>query len=188
MSGSVRRGKPSLLEAGLPCASLSAECQRDNNARQRPPQNRLHIWWARRPPTVCRAAILGALLPHDLDLPEEILPPTADEPDEDDLDELPRKMEDYRGFFQGLLSEVPPTELTLQHQKFLKALGVTGDVVAAATRIEHARDIGGGKALQMPPEWGFRHLPAFQTSPTSPLLKAVDDVRHVGQCFSDRQK
>jgi len=41
---------PSFLEAGLPVASLSAECQRDNNARQRPPQNRLHIWWARRPP------------------------------------------------------------------------------------------------------------------------------------------
>jgi len=52
--------KPSFLEAGLPCASLSAESQRDNNARQRPPQNRLHIWWARRPPTVCRAAILAA--------------------------------------------------------------------------------------------------------------------------------
>lgn len=176
MSDPVRRGKPSLLEAGLPCASLSAECQRDNNARQRPPQNRLHIWWARRPPTVCRAAILGALLPHDLDLPEEILPPTADEPDEDDLDELPRKMEDYRDFFRNLLGDVPRTELTSQHQKFLKALGVTGDVVAAARRIEHARDIGDGKTLQMPSEWGFRHLPAFQTSPSSSLLKAVDDA------------
>lgn len=177
MTGPVQRGKPSLLEAGLPCVSLSAECQRDNNARQRPPQNRLHIWWARRPPTVCRAAILGALLPHDLDLPEEILPPTAEEPNEGDLDDLPRKMEEYHWFFRELLSEIPQTDLTPQHQKFLKALGVTGNVVAAATRIEHARGIGGGgKALQMPPEWGFRHLPAFQTSPSSPLLKAVDDA------------
>ena len=50
--------KPSFLEGGLPAASLSAECQRDNNARQRPPQNRLHIWWARRPPTISRAAIV----------------------------------------------------------------------------------------------------------------------------------
>jgi adenine-specific DNA methylase len=41
---------------------LSAECQGDNNARQRPPQNRLHIWWVRRPPTICRAAILANLL------------------------------------------------------------------------------------------------------------------------------
>ncbi|WP_428995792.1 DUF1156 domain-containing protein, partial [Lamprobacter modestohalophilus] len=46
--------KPPFLEGGLPAASLSTECQRDNNARQRPPQNRLHIWWAPRPPTISR--------------------------------------------------------------------------------------------------------------------------------------
>ena len=43
--------RPSFLEAGLPCASLSAECQRDNDDRQRPPQNCLHVWFARRPAT-----------------------------------------------------------------------------------------------------------------------------------------
>ena len=62
--------KASFLEGGLPAALLSAECQRDNNARQRPPQNRLHIWWARWPPTISRAAILAALLPRDLALDE----------------------------------------------------------------------------------------------------------------------
>ncbi|MFQ5853100.1 MAG: DUF1156 domain-containing protein [Candidatus Binatia bacterium] len=72
MSQIFQKTKPSFLEAGLPCAALSAECQRDNNARQRPPQNRLHIWWARRSPTICRAAILAALLPHDLNLDEAI--------------------------------------------------------------------------------------------------------------------
>jgi adenine-specific DNA methylase len=74
MSQKFIKTKPSLMEAGLPCSSLSAECQRDNNARQRPPQNRLHIWWARRPPTVCRVAILSALLPHDVKLEESHLP------------------------------------------------------------------------------------------------------------------
>jgi putative DNA methylase len=188
MNGPVRGGKPSLLEAGLPCASLSAECQRDNNARQRPPQNRLHIWWARRPPTVCRAAILGALLPFDLDLPEEILPPLAQEPSQKDLEDLPRKMKDYRRFFESLLDEVPPTQLTPQHRTFLQALGVTGDVIAAATRIQFAGSIGkGGNALQMPPEWGFRHLPAFQTSPSSLLLKAVDDTAKSAAGISDRE-
>src|SRR5438874_13099868 len=87
----VGKIKPSLLEAGLPCASLSAECQRDNNARQRPPQNRLHIWWARRPPTVCRAAILGALLPHDLEITEDLLPAVIPEPTGEDLENLPRR-------------------------------------------------------------------------------------------------
>ena len=59
--------KPSFLEAGLPCSSLSSECQSDNDARQRPPQNRLHVWWARQRPTVCRLANLTALIPHDAD-------------------------------------------------------------------------------------------------------------------------
>src|SRR3954467_15142646 len=60
--------KPSLMEAGLPCSSLSSQCQSDNDARKRPPQNRLHVWWARRPPTICRVAILTALLPHEAGL------------------------------------------------------------------------------------------------------------------------
>ena len=68
MSQQFQKTKPSFLEAGLPCASLSAECQADNDARQRPPQNRLHIWWARRPPTICRVALLSGLLPYDADL------------------------------------------------------------------------------------------------------------------------
>lgn len=96
MSQPFVRTKPSFLEAGLPCASLSAECQRDNNARQRPPQNRLHIWWARRPPTISRAAILAALLPHDLSLDESLLPPLIPEPDETVLDELPKKLLPHR--------------------------------------------------------------------------------------------
>src|SRR6266511_6431446 len=98
MSQTFQRTKPSFLEAGLPCASLSAECQRDNNARQRPPQNRLHIWWARRPPTICRAAILAALLPHDLQLHESVLPPIGDEPTAADLDHPPPKLRDHQGF------------------------------------------------------------------------------------------
>ena len=32
MSERFQKTKPSFLEAGMPCASLSAECQRDNNA------------------------------------------------------------------------------------------------------------------------------------------------------------
>lgn len=186
MSGPERRGKPSLLEAGLPCASLSAECQRDNNARQRPPQNRLHIWWARRPPTVCRAAILGALLPHDLDLPEEILPPTADEPDEDDLDELPRKMEPHRAFFERLLKEVPATQLTKQHQQFLKALGVAGDSDRAYRRMTLREEyLVGSSPILLPMDWTYRHEPAFTVSPTEELLSNLTKKAAAGLGLSD---
>jgi putative DNA methylase len=101
--------KPSFLEAGLPCASLSAECQRDNNARQGPPQNRLHIWWARRPPTICRVAILSALLPHDMKFDPTLLPALVQEPSQTNLDDLPAKMRPHRAFFERLLGEVGPT-------------------------------------------------------------------------------
>jgi adenine-specific DNA methylase len=171
MNGPVRRGKPSLLEAGLPCASLSAECQRDNNARQRPPQNRLHIWWARRPPTVCRAAILGALLPFDLDLPKHVLPAVAPEPSEEDLDELPRKMLPHRAFFERLLKEVPTTRLSKQHQQFLKALGVAGDSDRAYRRMALREEYQvGSSPILLPMNWTYRHVPAFTVSPSEDLL------------------
>src|SRR5438874_10553034 len=107
----VGKIKPSFLEAGLPCAALSAESQRDNNARQRPPHNRLHIWWARRPPTVSRAAVLAGLLPYDLDLGESVLPPMVDEPTLADLNDLPRKLQPHRAFFEEVLTEEGPTQL-----------------------------------------------------------------------------
>lgn len=168
------RTKPSFLEAGLPCASLSAECQRDNNARQRPPQNRLHIWWARRPPTISRAAILSALLPHDLSLGAELLPPSVPEPTAADLENLPAKLEDHRAFFQYLLVQAGPTELAPSHTMFLRAMQITGDVQAAYRRISLAAQYTlDGRGIQMPVEWGYRHQPAFRQSPSETLLRAL---------------
>ena len=47
-----------LIEQWLPIETIGAECMRDASAAKKPPLNRLHIWWARRPLTVSRAAIL----------------------------------------------------------------------------------------------------------------------------------
>src|SRR5208282_4442038 len=96
--------KPSLMEAGLPCSSLSAECQSDNDARQRPPQNRLHIWWARRPPTICRVANLTALLWHDADLTMEATRDLDPPVSESDLEVLASKERDHKEFYCKLLS------------------------------------------------------------------------------------
>jgi hypothetical protein len=119
--------KPSFLEAGLPCSSLSAECQADNDARQRPPQNRLHIWWARRPPTICRVAILSALVPYDADL----YTPSTSKLDlpitEDDLDDLTTKEREYLPFYKNLLKTHPPTDLAVPHRQLLLALRIFGD-------------------------------------------------------------
>ena len=176
MSEKFAKTKPSFLEGGLPCSSLSAECQRDNNARERPPQNRLHIWWARRAPTICRAAILSSLLPHDLDLDDSVLPSMVEEPSKKDIPNLPRKFEPYAEFFVRLLREVRSTPLTHAHREFLRAMGITGDADAAYRRIAYAlENTVDGHSSQMPAEWGYRHPPAFRVSPSEILIDSLLD-------------
>ncbi|MFP4088536.1 MAG: DUF1156 domain-containing protein, partial [Desulfobacteraceae bacterium] len=54
-----------LIEAGFPCHQVGAETQRERDTGKAPPTHRLHVWWARRPLTPSRAAILASLLPAD---------------------------------------------------------------------------------------------------------------------------
>ncbi|UYO73960.1 DUF1156 domain-containing protein [Halomonas qinghailakensis] len=57
-----------LIEAGFPCHQVGAETQRERGASSAlPPLYYLHVWWARRPLTPSRAAILASLLPADAD-------------------------------------------------------------------------------------------------------------------------
>ncbi|WP_169978692.1 DUF1156 domain-containing protein [Tautonia rosea] len=169
MTQTFTKTKPSLMEAGLPCASLSAECQRDNNSL-RPPQNRLHIWWARRAPTVCRAAIVAGLLPHDVDLPPEILPADIEEPTEADLRGVPAKYRKFDAFYRELIN-LPETHLAKSHRDFLKALGVTADVARAYNRIALAESAGDGQKIVLGSTWGYRHPRAFALNPHSGLVE-----------------
>lgn len=62
-----------LIEQGFPCHQVGAETQRERGASSAlPPLYYLHVWWARRPLTPSRAAVLGSLLPADTD-PEEFV-------------------------------------------------------------------------------------------------------------------
>lgn len=62
-----------LIEAGFPCHQVGAETQRERGASSAlPPLYFLHVWWARRPLTPSRAAILASLLPADYD-PDQFL-------------------------------------------------------------------------------------------------------------------
>jgi len=54
-----------LIEEWLPAAAIGVECIRERSTGQQPPDKRLHIWWARRPLTASRAAVLASLLPAD---------------------------------------------------------------------------------------------------------------------------
>jgi putative DNA methylase len=53
-----------LIEDWLPAAAIGVECMRERgSASALAPHTYLHVWWARRPLTVSRAAVLASLLP-----------------------------------------------------------------------------------------------------------------------------
>ena len=55
-----------LIEEWLPVNELSIEAIRERSAASAlPPINWLHVWWARRPLAVSRAAVAASLLPAD---------------------------------------------------------------------------------------------------------------------------
>ena len=58
--------EPRLIEHGFPCHQVGAKTQRERDTGQAPPTHRLHVWWARRPLTASRAAILASLSSPDL--------------------------------------------------------------------------------------------------------------------------
>jgi len=55
-----------LIEEWLPAAAIGVECMRERgSASALAPTTYLHVWWARRPLTASRAAVLGSILPAD---------------------------------------------------------------------------------------------------------------------------
>ncbi len=55
-----------LIEGKFPCDVVGAETRRERGASSAlPPLYFLHVWWARRPLTASRAAVLGSILPAD---------------------------------------------------------------------------------------------------------------------------
>ena len=56
-----------LIEGNFPCQQVGAETRRERSTGLAPAPNRLHVWWARRPLTASRAAVLGSILPADVD-------------------------------------------------------------------------------------------------------------------------
>ncbi|WP_027363590.1 DUF1156 domain-containing protein [Desulfotruncus alcoholivorax] len=67
MTDIISRNDTRLIEAGFPCHQVGAETQRERDTGQAPPTHRLHVWWARRPLTPSRAAVMGSLLPAGTD-------------------------------------------------------------------------------------------------------------------------
>lgn len=63
-----------LIEAGFPCHQVGAETQRERGASSAlPPLYFLHVWWARRPLTPSRAAVLASIAPAGMDAAEFVM-------------------------------------------------------------------------------------------------------------------
>lgn len=62
----MSRAPDVLIEQWLPAAAIGVECMRERgSASALAPHTFLHVWWARRPLTASRAAVLASLLPAD---------------------------------------------------------------------------------------------------------------------------
>jgi adenine-specific DNA methylase len=102
-----------LIESHMPVAELGAEAIRERGASSAlPPLYFLHVWWARRPLVVSRAAVLGSLLPvWSEDWPED----------------LRRRFPDEATYRQWFLRDL---------------LGIRGDPVRARRAIDAAKQRG----------------------------------------------
>jgi adenine-specific DNA methylase len=108
-----------LIEQWFPAATIGAESLRERGASSAlPPINFLHVWWARRPLTTSRAAIVGSLLPSW---------PTEEEATDPDLARVRKE----------LSAEFPGGEEEY-HAWFLITLGIAGDPVAGRQAIKAA--------------------------------------------------
>jgi putative DNA methylase len=113
----------SLIEQWFPAATVGAESLRERgSAKALAPINFLHVWWARRPLTASRAAIVASLLPAW---------PSSEEAAADEAAEKVRvALQDEFG------------DEVAYHGWFVRSLGILGDPVAARLAISAARAAG----------------------------------------------
>jgi adenine-specific DNA methylase len=158
-----------LIEQWLPIDQIGAECMRERGASSAlPPLYFLHVWWARRPLTVSRAAILASLLPAY---------PTGDD---DSVREWPQKF----------LKRFPTFDA--YKQWFLKLIGIQGNPATSRKIIDWAKTQGlkltPAIIAKLPKEWkeGLPHdmgvsIPygyprAFTYNPNEEQLETLYDL------------
>lgn len=140
----------SLIEQWLPAPTIGAESLRESAASSAlPPTKYLHVWWARRPLTASRAAVVASLLPAW---------PTAAEAASDPAAEA---------VLAGLKSEFPRGEGEY-HAWFLWSMGITGDPVAGRRAIQRAVADGTKTRTNV---YGYPR--AFTVSPEAETVKRI---------------
>ncbi len=138
-----------LIEQWLPIAEIGAECLREKSLGKNSftPHTRLHVWWARRPLIVSRAAILASLLPAY---------PTSDDKT---IRSWPTRfhhkfptLDDYKSWFKRLI-------------------GIQGDPIAGQKLVAWAAKVN--KTLKFNP-YGYPR--AFTVNPSEDLLETLYDL------------
>jgi hypothetical protein len=153
-NSSFRIHHSALIEDWLPFDVIGAESLRDASAAQKPPLNRLHVWWARRPLTISRAAILASLLPAWGELKGRMM-----------NDELVTMNSSFR-----VLHSSFPTE-NAYRAWFLRLLGIHGDPVAARKLLRLQSE--GRIELKSNP---YTHARAFTVNPTAEDLALLERI------------
>lgn len=137
-----------LIEQWLPIDQIGAECMRERGASSAlPPLYFLHVWWARRPLTVSRAAVLASILPAY---------PTGDD-------------EDVRPWPKKFLNKWPTFDA--YKQWFLKLIGIHGDPVRARQIIEYEKRTGIRTTAN---KYGYKR--AFTYNPSEEQLEQLYDL------------
>jgi adenine-specific DNA methylase len=142
-----------LIEQWLPAATIGAESMRERGASSAlPPINFLHVWWARRPLTASRAAILASLLPawpSDAEAQSDV---AAADLLRELKNRFPKGESQYRAWY-------------------VRTLGILGDPVAGRAAIK-AANVAGIKLQGN----GYGYPRAFTVTPDQADLDKVRDL------------
>jgi adenine-specific DNA methylase len=151
-----------LIQQWFPAPTIGAESLRERGSpKAYPVVNFLHAWWARRPLTASRAAVVASLLPAW---------PSDDELTDDD---------DALRVREGLERHFPGGEKDY-HEWFVRSLGILGDPVAARRAIAAARAAGkttGGNA------YGYDR--AFTVTPDDETVHKLHDLAALRAAVAD---
>lgn len=153
---------PSLIDQWFPAQQIGAESLRERgSAKAFPPVNFIHVWWARRPLSASRAAVLGSLLPAW--------------PEEADV----ASSEESRRVSEGLTAEF--TSEDAYHQWFLQVVGIPPGKDPARARAEILAAVAAGERTKGN-AYGYDR--AFTRSPQPQeisLLRRLSSLRSGGE-------
>lgn len=185
------------IQSKLPLRTVGIETQRErNHYTYLPPQNYIHVWWARRPTPATRLAILGSVLPEDIDndtLLRWMGINPSNKPPEDSISEHVRKKKetvddrdgmiyDHYGYRKIWTQEVPDGDLEDIHNTVKEHWGGELPTVLDATA-------GGGSIPFESVRYGFPTVANELNPVASVILKAVlEHPRADGDLTQDIQK